>query len=230
MSSHDELQVRRFQVSSSRERRALSTLNFRTLEPLNFQPHDRKDQQLTTETWTITKSRLLIDRSPWLRVWEQNVALPNGSRIEGYLLTEARDYAMIFALTEDGRVPLVRQYKHGIGQVVYELPAGYLDGQEEPLACAQRELLEETGYGCEHWQSLGSLVIDSNRGNTRTHLFLGTGARYVAAPRLDETENLTCTLHTPSELRDMVRRGEIQGLATVAGILLALDRLGAEKG
>jgi len=183
---------------------------------------------LTTETWTVIESRLLLDRAPWLRVWEQNVILPNGSRIEGYMLTEGRDYAMVFALTEDGRVPLVRQYKHGAGKVIYELPAGYLDDQEEPLVCAQRELLEETGYACARWQSLGSLLINSNRGSNRAHLFLGTGARLIAAPRLDETESLTCTLHTPAELRAMVRRGEIETLASVAGILLALDRLGTD--
>ncbi|MBC8447294.1 MAG: NUDIX hydrolase [Chloroflexi bacterium] len=185
---------------------------------------------MSTETWTVTNSTLLLDRAPWLRVWEQDVTLLNGSRIAGYLLTEGRDYAMIFALTADGRVPLVRQYKHGIGQAVYELPGGYLDDGEEPLACAQRELLEETGYVCQRWQSFGSLVVDSNRSHDRAHLFLGTGAHRVAAPRLDETESLTCTLHTPAELWAMVHDGEIETLATVAGILRALDRLEANAG
>jgi len=184
---------------------------------------------LTTETWTVTNSRLLLDRAPWLRVWEQDVTLLNGNRIEGYLLTEGRDYAMVFALTEDGRVPLVRQYKHGVGKAIGELPAGYLDDGEEPLACAQRELLEETGYACERWQSLGSLLTNSNRSHDRAHLFLGRGARHVATPRLDETESLTCTLHTPQELLALVRGGKIETLASVAGILLALDRLAADK-
>ncbi|MDH7487683.1 MAG: NUDIX hydrolase [Anaerolineae bacterium] len=182
---------------------------------------------MTTEIWTVIKSHLLLDRAPWLRVWEQDVALPNGSRIEGYLLTEGREYAMVFALTEDGRVPLVWQYKHGVGKVIGELPAGYLDEGEEPLECARRELSEETGYACTRWQSLGSLLINSNRSADRAHLFLALGARRVAEPHLDETESLTCTLHTPDELRAMVRRGEIETLASVAGILLALDRLEA---
>ena len=184
---------------------------------------------MTTETWTVIESRLLLDRAPWLRIWEQSVVLPNGSRIDGYLLTEGRDYAMVFALTEDGRVPLVRQYKHGAGRIMYDLPAGYLDDTDEPpLACAQRELLEETGYACARWQSLGSLFINSNRGGNRAPVPRKRWARLVAAPRLDETECLTCTLHTPAELRAMVRRGEIESLASVAGIMLALDRLGVD--
>jgi ADP-ribose pyrophosphatase len=189
-----------------------------------------KDCALTTESWTGSEAHLLLDRSPWLRVWEQEVSLPNGHRIESYILTEERDYAMVFAVTEDGRVPLVRQYKHGVRKAMLDLPAGYLDvADEAPLACAQRELLEETGYVCARWQILTSGVIDSIRGRTRAHLFLATGGRRVTAPHLDDSEDLVCTLHTPRELQTMVRRAAIESLASIAGIMLALDRLGTDQ-
>lgn len=177
--------------------------------------------------WRVLASRPLLDRRPWLRVEEQDVALPDDRSIQGYLLAEARDYAVIFALTREGRVPLVRQYKHGIARVATDLPAGYLEWPEEsPLACARRELSEETGLVSDHWQHLGSPVIDTNRGLTAVHAFLARDARAEGISHLDETESLVCEFHPPDEIRQMVRRGEITALGSVACALLALRELG----
>ncbi len=95
--------------------------------------------------WQVLRSKVLVDRRPWLQVTTQDVKLPNGHVIQGYMLAEGRDYAMVFALMEDGRVPVVQQYKHGVARLTYDLPAGYVDEGEQPLACAHRELMEETG-------------------------------------------------------------------------------------
>ena len=152
--------------------------------------------------------------------------LPNGATIRGYLRTRARDYAMIFALLADGTVPLVRQYKHGPGWPSYDLPAGYLDGPHEPpLIGAQRELREETGLVAGRWQPLGHLIIDTNRGDDRAHLFLALDVRLDGTPELDPTEELAVSYHTPGELRAMVLRGQIDSMASVAGIMTALDVL-----
>lgn len=176
--------------------------------------------------WTTLTSHLLLDRPPWLRVWEEDVLLPDGQRIGGYLRAEARDYAMVFALLTDGTVPLVCQYKHGIGAESYDLPAGYLDSPSElPLHAAQRELHEETGLSAPSWESLGHLVVDTNRGTARAHIFLARGAYPDGPAHLDETESLTVSFYTPEELRSLVRSGQINSMASVAGIMLALDAL-----
>ena len=86
--------------------------------------------------WQVLRSKELLDRHPWLQVIEQDMQLANGHILEGYLLAQTREYAVTFALTNDGRVPLVQQYKHGLGRLCYDLPAGYLDENEEPLAAA----------------------------------------------------------------------------------------------
>lgn len=177
-------------------------------------------------SWRTLASRPLLDRQPWLTVWEEDVELPNGLRITGYVRTMTREYAMVFALLEDGTVPLVRQYKHGIAGPSYDLPAGYLDtADESPLAAAQRELREETGLVAVSWQPLGHLILDTNRGNARAHLYLARDVRTSGPQELDPIEALEVTYHTPAELLAMVRRGEIDSMASVAGIMLALDVL-----
>lgn len=89
--------------------------------------------------WRVLREHLLLDRPPWLRVVEQDVLLPDGSTLAGFLLTETRDYAMVFAITPDRRVPLVHQYKHGLRSAAYDLPAGYLGpwGRAAPLRSAR---------------------------------------------------------------------------------------------
>jgi len=155
------------------------------------------------------------------------VQLPNGLTIDGYLRARGRDYAMIFALLEDGTAPLVRQYKQGVGRPMYDLPAGYLDAPDEsPLVAAQRELLEETGLIAGRWESLGHLVIDTNRGDTRAHLYLALDAQPNGRQHLDPTEAIEVSYHRPDDLRRMVLNQEIDSLASVAGIMLALAALG----
>jgi ADP-ribose pyrophosphatase len=178
-----------------------------------------------TRKWNVGNTRLVYDHSPWLRIWEQDVTLPNGATIEGYIITEARDVGMVFAVTEDEQVILVEQYKHGIGGTEVDLPAGYLDEDDpSPLAGTQRELLEETGYTSDDWQLLGDFVIDPNRSKNRFYYFLARSARRVTEPHLDPTEEITLHLVPLSELRDwLTSRGP--SLATMTGVLLGLSTL-----
>ena len=72
--------------------------------------------------------------------------LPSGVVVENYFVRESRGFSVVCALTPDDQILLVRQYKHGIGEMVTELPAGMIDEGETPAACAARERTEETGY------------------------------------------------------------------------------------
>ncbi len=173
--------------------------------------------------WKVRRQRLVVDRPPWLRLWEQEVELPNGYVIEHYLWGEEPDVAMAFVVTEDEHVLFVEQYKHGPGQPMLDLPAGYLDAEDPtPLDGMKRELAEETGHVSNSWRFLSSLLRDPNRSATRTHFFLALDAFRDGQPHLDPTEEIRVHRVPLVDVPTLLDEGCIGSLMSVAGILAAL--------
>lgn len=172
--------------------------------------------------WEMLARRELLDGRPWLRVWAEDVRLPDGRVIEDFYTIEMPDYVVVIALTPDARVVIERNYKHGPRRVCLNLPAGYLDAGEDPHAAAQRELLEETGYVAEEWRPLGSFANDGNRGCGRGHFFLARGARQAAAPDSVDLEEMEIGLLPLDELAQAAFRGDVGILSIAAAIGLAV--------
>ena len=104
-------------------------------------------------TWKILSSEYLIER-PWLTARRDRVELPDGRIIEEYYVLEYPDWVNIVAIDKEGKMLLVRQYRHGLQRTGYELVAGVLEKDENPMEAAKRELLEETGYAGGEWHEL----------------------------------------------------------------------------
>ena len=103
-------------------------------------------------SWKVLTSEYLA-RKPWFTVRHESLELPDGRRIPDYYVFEYPDWINVTAVTRDGRFVLIDQYRHGLGETSYEIPAGVTEPSDaSPLAAAQRELMEETGYGGGQWR------------------------------------------------------------------------------
>lgn len=182
------------------------------------------ERRMERSPWRVTASSYVVD-THFLRLRKDRIELPDGTVIDDYYVRESRGFVVIFALTRDGRAVLVRQYKHGIGQELLELPAGAIDPGEEPMQTAIRELEEETGYTAPAMDLVRSFVVDPTNSDSVAHLFLARDAEKTAEQDLDVTENIEVQLETPEELRKLVRDGTIDSVAHVASICLILDLL-----
>ncbi len=125
----------------------------------------------------------------------------------------------IVALTDDGDICLVRQYRTSLGRVTVEVPAGKLDPGEDPLACAHRELLEETGMEAERMAFLTTIATSVGFTDELIHIYMATGLHFSEShPDADEFINVD--LVPLSELIDAVLDGRIEDCKTVTGALI----------
>ncbi len=120
--------------------------------------------------WHTHASRIVY-RNPWITVTEHQVTRPDGA--PGlYGVVDPGDNVTIVALTHDGRVWLVEDFLYPIQRRAWQLPSGAIEPGEEPLAAAQRELLEETGLTAMRWETLGVYYLSPGVMTQRSALFL----------------------------------------------------------
>ncbi len=125
----------------------------------------------------------------------------------------------VVALTEDGRICLVRQYRTALGRVTVEIPAGKLAPGEDPLECASRELLEETGMSAEKIAFLTTIATSDGFTDELIHVYMATGLTFTRSnPDADEFINVD--LVPLEELVDSVLDGRIEDAKTVVGALV----------
>ena len=125
----------------------------------------------------------------------------------------------IVALTDDGRICLVRQYRAPIGRITVELPAGKLDPGEDPIDCARRELLEETGMEAGKLAFLTSLATSVGFTDELIHLYMATELSFKGSSP-DADEYLNVDLVDVGELVDAVLDGKVEDAKTIVGALL----------
>lgn len=125
----------------------------------------------------------------------------------------------IVALTDDGRICLVRQYRAAIGRVTVEIPAGKLDPGEDPLDCAVRELQEETGMQAERMAFLTTIATGVGFCDELIHIYMATGLSF-AQSNPDADEFINVDLVDLGELIDAVLDGKVEDAKTVVGALI----------
>ena len=151
--------------------------------------------------------------------------LPNGNVLDATII-EFRTWANVLALTKDNEVVCVKQYRHGICEVLLEFPGGVVDDGEDPTEGAKRELLEETGYAASTWIELGKLYPNPAFQTNTLYCFLAFHAEKVSNQNLDAGEDIEVCLVPLDELIEIAKRGEFSHALQAAVLFQALIHLG----
>lgn len=165
---------------------------------------------------TLISSEQIL-KGNFLEVFRDTVSLPDGRHT-------SREYVihpgavMMVALLDDGRVVLERQYRYPMQAVMIEFPAGKLDAGEVSLACAQRELLEETGYTAREWAKAGVLHPVISYSTEFIDVWFARGLT-LGERKLDAGEFLDVFTATPAELLGWCGSGQVTDAKTLTGML-----------
>jgi len=174
--------------------------------------------------WDVVESSY-VSRKEWFTVRLDHVRLPNGHEIPEYWVTEYRPWVNVVAITEADQVVLIRQYRHGLGTVHFELPAGTTDiGEHDLQAAVHRELAEETGYGGGRWSLLTTLSANPALQNNLTYTFLAEGVRVIEQARPESSEDLRLHLVPVAELGALIDGGGFIQALHITPLLTYLRR------
>jgi 8-oxo-dGTP pyrophosphatase MutT (NUDIX family) len=178
--------------------------------------------------WKVLESEYL-HKEPWLTVRKDKCETPGGKIVPAFYVNEYPEWVNALPLTEDNKVIMVRQYRHGVRRVDIELPGGVAEEGETPEEACRRELMEETGYEFAKFEYLGKISANPSTTDNYMHMFLATGGKKVAEQELDETEEVEVEIITLDELKSLVRQNKIIQSLHVNCIMYALARMGELK-
>lgn len=166
--------------------------------------------------WKLLSSEYIIKR-PWLTARKDTLQMPNGTIVPEFYVLEYPAWVNIIAITKDEKFVMVRQYRHALGIVEYELCAGVVEATDNsPMDAAKRELLEETGFGGGEWEEYMSLSANPTSMNNISYTFIARNVEAISNQELDEGEDLSVHLLSREQLMQLLQNGEIMQSLMVA--------------
>jgi ADP-ribose pyrophosphatase len=174
---------------------------------------------------TLSSEQLFNDR--WFKVRKEKCETPEGKIVEPYYVYDFPTWVGAVPVTEDGKIIMIKQYRHAYGDVCIEIPGGCVDDTDaDNEAAIRRELLEETGYGFAAFHYLGKISPNPSTNSNLLHMYLATGGKKITAQSLDENEEIEIVLLSVNELKQLLRENKIVQAMHVSCILYALEKIG----
>jgi ADP-ribose pyrophosphatase len=170
----------------------------------------------------LLKSTVVYD-GPIFGVREDELIEPSGVETKRAVISHPGS-VVVLPVLKDGRIVMIRQYRHAARQYLWELVAGRIDSGESPKKAAGRELIEETGYRAKHLKEFLNVFPTPGFLEERLHIFLATGLTLgEAEPEFDE--KIISHAYKPKEVKQMMKDGELIDAKSIAGILYYLTFL-----
>jgi len=152
---------------------------------------------------------------------------PRTGEVHEFQVLKSPDWVAVIAVTPSNELVMVRQYRHGSGELSLEPPGGLVKDGQSPEQSAREELEEETGYRASAFQLLGWMHPMPAIFTNRFYVYLAEEATPTGLPNPDETEEIETVLVPVSQLGEYIRTGKITCSVMIAALHLYLNRAGA---
>ena len=179
--------------------------------------------------WKTLQSETVID-NPYMKVRKEVCQLPDGMIIQDYYVQDSPDAVVILCVTKEGQAVLVKQYRHALGEITLELPAGLVSRHDiNPVEAARRELTEETGFAADKLHKMGEIFANPTRTKAKIHLFYAPGSEKIAMPLNTGAEHTETELVPVEDLPKLIEDGAINSLTQIMAIQYILPKMNDDR-